>query len=58
MNFENMVFVSCDVEDEIAQNASHITLLHTNSQRIKQQRTHRDNEIEEGESETAFGRQA
>ncbi|MCX6823881.1 MAG: hypothetical protein NT085_02045 [candidate division SR1 bacterium] len=58
MNFDNMVFVTCDVEDEIAQNASKITLLHTSSQRIKQQRKQRDEDIQEDISETAFGRQA
>lgn len=58
MNFDNMVFVTCDVEDEIAQNASKITLLHTSQQRVIQQRKQRDEDIQEDESETAFGRQA
>lgn len=58
MNFDNMVFVTCDVEDEIAQNASKITLLHTSQQRVKQQRKQRDEDIQEDDSETAFGRQA
>lgn len=56
MDFDKMAFVTCDVEDEIAQNASHITLLQTHPQRVKVQRQQRDEEIEEGESETAFGR--
>ena len=56
MDFDKMSFVTCDVEDEIAQNASHITLLQTHPQRVKVQRQQRDEEIEEGESETAFGR--
>lgn len=56
MEFDRMVFVTCDVEDEIAANASHITLLQTAPQRVQQQRQQRDEEIAEGESETAFGR--
>ena len=53
-----MVFVTSDVEDEIAQKAKQITLLHTSPHRVKQQREKRDEEIEEGTSETAFGRSA
>ncbi|MEI6118823.1 MAG: hypothetical protein WCP92_06465 [bacterium] len=54
MNFDNMVFVTCDVEEKIAHNASHITLLHTSSQRVQQQRKQRDEDIQEDISETAF----
>lgn len=55
---EEMIFVTADVEDEIAQKAKHITLVHTSSERIVLQRKQRDTEIEEEESETAFGRVA
>ena len=53
-----MVFVTCDIEDEIAQNASRITLLHTSPERVSLQRKQRDENIQENISETAFGRHA
>ncbi|MFA6256093.1 MAG: hypothetical protein WC606_02815 [Candidatus Absconditabacterales bacterium] len=58
LQFDTMVFVTSDVEDRIAKNASRITLLHTSSERLGLQRQQRDEDIQEGESETAFGRQA
>jgi hypothetical protein len=34
LQFDTMVFVTSDVEDRIAKNASRITLLHTSSERL------------------------
>lgn len=58
LSFDKMVFITCDIEDEIAQNAWAITLIHTNAQRVGLQRKQRDSDIAEGEAKTAFGRQA
>ncbi len=58
LNFDKMVFITCDIEEEIAQNARKITLLHTSSTRVGLQRKQRDEAIHEGESETSFGRVA
>jgi hypothetical protein len=56
MKMDEMVFVSCNVEDEIAQRAKRITLLHTSAERLKQQRALRNQDIVAEEAETAFGR--
>ena len=58
LDFEDMVFVSSGVKDEIAKNASHITLLHTSENRVSQQRQQRNSAIERQNSLTAFGRKA
>lgn len=58
MQFDNMVFVTCDIEEEIAQQAEQITLLHTSAERVKLQRQERDDAIRQWISETAFWRTA
>lgn len=58
MEFDKMIFVTCDVEDQIAQNASNIILLHTSQERIGINRKQRDEIIKNGWSETTFGRHA
>jgi|GEM_PF-3287159 len=56
MDLDDMVFVTSDIEDEIAKKAKRITLIHTSPRRVGMQREQRDGEIMEGKSETAFGR--
>lgn len=58
MDFKKMVFVTADIDDDIAQKAKEITLIHTSKERIWMQRKERDKDIEEGDAETAFGRVA
>lgn len=56
LQFDKMVFVTAEVNDEIAQNAASITMIHTSPERLWLQREGRDKDIEEDQSETAFWR--
>ncbi len=51
-----VIFITCEVEDNIAQNAAHITLLHIDSKRLELQKIWRDDDIRGWLSATSFGR--